>query len=317
VSGDIQSAPYYGDIVEFNLPTMGTGTDPAAWPAAVYNTQYSRSTWNDDGSGGANNSSIYGNGVYCDKNNYFGLGTNAVLVAQKMYYNALPPNDFRVVRVDTGTYVDIALPRQAHSGFLLRSGAKPLASGTGPESGQGAVPGFTVCDMDTAAVLWDPWVSFSLNFNQRMPRLDTNYGSGTKGPPPAYQHDDRWYCLDPVNHGGLGCCGLDHYYGNGLVWPGDGMIYKQCTGFGQGVIDYNWQTEEFGQYAYGGCIIQVDPSSSYAIVSQTQLSLLAGGHTMGMSFGPDSSKWCYMERGAWVSPLDYIYPQSPILVVMG
>jgi hypothetical protein len=293
-------------VLEFDLPTMGTGTDPTAWPIAYPTRTIDPSFYKvleipqDDAN------SIYAMGIYYDKNNYFGHGAK-FYISPRMYYDTAPPSSYHLYAEDGSSYL-INQPRQMMSGFHIRDGAIPWCGAGGGESGQGFPAGITVGDITgtTAFLTWG-LITSSYNFSDRQ-RRDANYQSATGAPPNVVTTNfDYWYSLDPVNHGGLGCWCLDRCFGNGILWPGDNKIRKSVLqGIGQ--ISYGYQSVTFSQISQYSLYI-IDPTDWSYTWNNALPADIPSGSVLGFDFGKTNDSWVALCNSAW-GPGE-TYPPGP------
>lgn len=209
-------------VVEYQLPPMGTGVDPAGWPSVP---GVVISPWWD--------ASLYSSGL-C-------WWQNKLWAAPKSGYDTNPPATTLLVARD-GQSITVPLPRQRFAGFVKRGpGLEPYVGGGGYESGQGSASGPCFGTVAGQSILEWGWPALpgDAGWDARSPR-EPNYW--------PKDHVDSWVAWEPRTVNGVleGRWASDRVYGGGLVLP-EGITFWPWLGTGE--LDYAVQSETFAPEA--------------------------------------------------------------------
>lgn len=254
------------ELLEYDLPPMGTGSDIAAWPR-VDPISRKPPFWQ----GG------YGNGLI--------FWRGKVWVSDRVFYDITPPQTMTLTAVD-GETIAIAAPRQVFSGFVKRGpGLDPLIGCGGYESGQGSSSGPSLCTLDGQVMFRHYWPGDPGPVDAN--GVPANWNAGRAPRAPNYSTaSDTWVAWNPRVIGGelQGRWASDCVYGGGLVLP-EGITYWAYQGTGD--LDYARQRPTFAaqgmertsEYRY-------DPST-YAFKGYWPRPDLVDGPVLGQELGPD------------------------------
>lgn len=252
----------------YDLPPMGEGDDPAAWPALTPRVTIPK-FWDDARDGDA-----YGLCWWRGK----------LWVSPRIFYDTAPAPDLRLYATD-GEVMTVDLPRQKFAGFVKRGpGVDPFLGGGCYQSGQGSASGNTAATLGGEVMLtwgWPAMPTTAADWNARQPR-PANYSVKA----------DSWVGWNPRN--GEGRWASDRVYGGGLVLP-EGVTYW-CR-LGTGDLDYARQSETFGA---------TESDRTYAFRFDPRTWALKGWEetTLGQIGGQeiDAQGRVYLcERDAWTS----------------
>jgi uncharacterized protein YkwD len=283
--------PQDNNILEYQLPVMGTGTDPSAWPA-LYPIRTISEFW--DPASNNTDGSLYPNGMV--------FWQGELWVAPRRYYDTAPPTTMTIYS-ESGKSLTINLPRQQFAGFVKRFDQDPLVGGGGTESGQGAADGPTAATLDGSTKYLGPW----------------GYGGGwdtREVRPPDYypvNHVDAWYALDPANHGDgtQGRWASDEIYGGGL-WLPEGVAYWPYMGKGE--ISYSYQNATLSQSAE--TVQYIYDTTTW----RPTMTVTPFGPVLGQDFGPDGEVllnlgYLWKSQLYQVDPVIEVYAHLPPPVV--
>ncbi len=230
------------DILEFNLPAMGTGTDVSAWPRV--DPVRTIPGWWPKG---------YAHGLL--------WWQGKLWASPRVFYDQPPSSEegLTIYGIDPSnlgagveTMTFSSLRRQTFTGFVKRGpGLDPLLGGGGYESGQGTVSGPTLATLDEIVRFSYQWLdqpgAALEDWDTRAPRAP-NYTpligyANLADPAPGYP-GDSWMGWVPRTIDGVleGRWASDRIYGGGLVLP-DGITYWPWMGTGD--LDYRNQTYTF------------------------------------------------------------------------
>ncbi len=229
------------EILEYDLPTMGTGTNESQWPL-VFPTRVIERFW---GTGNA-----YGL-VYWQ---------NKLWVTPRVFYDQPPSSeDSLTIYAEDGEEINFPnLKRQVFSGFVKTGpGLDPYIGGGGYDSGQGTRSGPSLATLASNVLIeyqWpgspgavDPVTGIPANWNLRAPR-EPNYRPLRTGTINTTQiPEDSFVGWIPRTINGVleGRWASDRIYGGGLALP-EGITYWPYMGTGD--LDYVTQTLTFGYF---------------------------------------------------------------------
>jgi hypothetical protein len=258
------------EVLAYDLPSMGTGTDSDAWPR-VDPVEVIPGFWPQIPGDGA---LTYANGlcfwqgkVWAAPRAQYAAGGDAAGGPLALY-------------AEDGDTIQTTLPRQVFSGFVKRGPeTEPLIGCGGYESGQGSSSGPSLATLDGTILLQYGWPALPgdnlEHWNDRAPR-DTNYSVDV----------DSWVGWNPRTVDGQleGRWASDRINAGGLVLP-EGVTYWPYMGTGR--LDYTLQSPGFAEigatrtYEY-----TLDPSFR---VSTFQIRPEFGwwGSISGHELGPD------------------------------
>lgn len=315
-----------GDLLEFDLPPMGQGSDVSVWPvlspdriipefwsarfrwyseeeiAAVDALEQNRMRSLNDSRYRA-----YASGLYYG--DLTGSGKK-LWCAPKVYYDTFPPLTTMLVAED-GEVVTVPVPRQKFAGFVKRGpGLKPYIGSGGDESGQGGACGPTCATLDGQVLVnyerpdmpgAEDANGVPMYWNQRAPR-DPNYST--------VYHGDSWIGWYPrVINGVLeGRWASDRVSGGGLVLP-EGIAH--WARMGTGVIDYGNQSPTFTWPVFRRTYRYLHDAVTGACTSYDLTGL---GHVTGQELGPDGTVYL-LETDAWSSTGDPERCDAPMIAV--
>ena len=280
-----------GDVLEFDLPPMGTGSDPNQWPMLTP-TRTIPAWWvtavtNDPTLVAARAADpakyaltpfkSYANGLFFGSLN---RGAAKLWAAPFTNYaqDAEASLPTLLVAAD-GETITVPIPRQRFAGFVKRGpGLEPYIGAGGYASGQGTSAGPTLARLDgTRIIEYDgqrhespgPGLEF---WNSRAPR-EPNYE-------PVWKID-QWVAWNVRN--GEGRWASDRIWAGGLVLP-EGISY--WPRLATGVVYYRLQNLTFGapaadrtyRYLYSPSTFQFD-----------RYELTGIGEVRGQEVGPDGS----------------------------
>jgi hypothetical protein len=267
-------------VLEFQLPPMGTGTDINAWPQVEPVTIHA--PWWDD-------FNAYPNGLI--------FWRGKVWVATRVHYAAgvaVTP-DMKLYAID-GETITIPLPRQQFGGFYKRGpGLDPLVGCGGCESGSGSQRGPSIGTLDGQVLLnWgfpgEPGPNLE-HWNERAPR-DPNYW--------PVNHVDTWVGWEPrlINGKLEGRWASDSIWGGGLILP-EGIV---CWPF-MGTGELNYAEQSHGMAAPGMCRnyeYHIDPSTYQITSYRARPDLDTGweGYIGGQELGPDGKVY-FCQPNQW------------------
>ncbi len=231
------------DVIEYDLPAMGTGSDPMAWPALTP-TQIIPGWWPAE-QGYCNGLCWWQGKLWC---------------SPRVFYDTSPPPDMTIYARD-GWTLAIPLPRQKFSGFVKRGpGQEPYLGCGGYESGQGTSSGPTLATLQGQVLIqygWPPDPGPALeHWNERCPREPNYYPVG---------HVDGWSAWEPRTIDGQlqGRWASDRVQGGGLCLP-EGVCYWPWQGTGE--INYANQTYTFAPDAMNRTRKYTYDKSTYQLI---------------------------------------------------
>lgn len=274
MSGHVQAL----DIVEYDLPPMGSGSDVNAWPQ-VDPVRRIPLWW------------PYQEGVYV---NGLCFWREKLWVTIRVFYaqNAAVFPTLTLYAED-GERITLNLPTQQFSGFVKRGpDLDPLIGCGGYDSGQGTVSGPTLATIDGQVLRTYGWPAQPgpnlEHWNERAPR-EPNYW--VKG------HTDSWVGWEPrVVNGVLeGRWASDAIFGGGLVLP-EGVTYWPIMGLGE--LDYALQSLCFVPWGQTRTYEYRYDASTHQFVSYRQMPELGNAPIKGQELGPDGKVYLAQE-GAW------------------
>jgi len=267
------------EVLHFQLPPMGTGTDSSQWPA-LQPLETIPCFWD---------STCYAMGL--------GFFRGKLWASPRKYYDTAPPASFAISATD-GDSITINLPRQAYSGFVkVGAGIDPMIGCGGYESGQGWATSPTLATLDGQSLIFHPQTDQN-NWQAREYR-DTNYS--------PINGVDSWVAIAPKTINGVltGIWASDRVKGGGLLLP-EGFTFWVWQG--TGVLDYNLQNETFSK---------TNQTSAYLYDATTHQrigwTLTDLGEIGGQEIGPDGKVYL-CEQNAWKSGM---YNVDPVLKVYG
>jgi hypothetical protein len=276
MSGHSQS----NDVLEFQLPEMGLGDDPSAWP--IIRPTKTLSAWWPGGF------EVYANGLV------FWRGD--VWVSPRKFYDTSPPPTLTIYSLG-GKTITVKLPRQKFAGFVKRLGQDPYLGCGGAESGQGSAYGPTLATLDGHILIHH---DFAGSWETRCPRDPDYWPVG---------HKDIWFALEPTLPGRTGGrWALDRVDGGGL-WLPKGVTYWPYQGTGE--INYSLQSKgeiPAAVFSYTAKTVQYeyDPATWAPKWYPTPF-----GRIGGQDFGPNGEV-VLIERNVWTSER---YKVDPVIRV--
>lgn len=271
ISGHAQRA----ELNRYDLPAMGTGTNPALWPL-VARAELIPSFW----SGGSVN------GLKWDG--------NKLKVVVRNGYDTNPPPTLTIFSSD-GTQEVINLPRQRFGGFVKGVNSLELGGG-GYESGQGWARGPTLAKMDGTILIDFPQTSDPLKCCPREP----NYW--------AADPTQVWVAMGPIDGKGYWSC--DRIYGGGIRHS-TGIYFWAWMGTGD--LDYKRQTLTFAADGFDKCYrYRFDPVTHKLIGWKEETTM---GRVAGHEWSPDGKFLYMVESNYWVLNPDGTkqYVKDPVL----
>lgn len=258
------------EVLEYSLPALGGGTDPAGWPKLMA-VRTLAGWWQ---------------GGYC---NGLCFWRGKLWASPRNGYDTAPPPTLTLYAQDGETAV-VPLPRQAYSGFVKRGpDLDPLVGCGGYESGQGSVSGPTLARLDGTRLIGYGWPAAPgaglEHWNERAPR-DPDYW--------PENHVDSWLAWEPRTVGGTlqGRWACDKINGGGLVLP-EGVAYWPLLGTGD--IVYSRQSLTFGA-ALKSCRYLYDPAT-YALMGW---EAFAPGEVGGQELDAQGRAWLCV-KNVWKS----------------
>ncbi len=279
-------------IVEYDLPAMGTGTDPDAWPIVVPVRTIQQ--WWPKG---------YPHGLL--------FWHGKVWVAPRVFYDQPPSSGepLTIYAIDGETMTFPALLRQTFSGFVKRGpGLDPYIGGGGYESGQATVSGPTLATLDGKILITHGWPGLPgdnlEHWNERAPRAP-NYNpligyTNLADPSPGVPGDSWMGWVPRVVTGVLqGRWASDRIYGGGLVLP-EGITFWPWMGTGD--LDYRNQSYTFAPDNMNRTYVYHYNATTFALIGyeaapEFDASPLANAITaiVGQELGPDGK--VYLAHG--------------------
>ena len=227
------------ELLEYNLPAMGTGSNISAWPQ-VNPVKRTPRFW-------------AANRGYC---NGLVFWQGKVWATTRVFY-AIPGDPSSPVHPDTlltatdGQTITLSgLPQNVFGGFVKRGpNQDPLIGCGGYESGQGSSSGPSLGTLQGQQLIRYGWPSspgtvgangVPANWNQRAPR-EPNYSVVKSG---TNILEDSWVGWNPRTINGVleGRWASDRIYSGGLVLP-EGITYWAWVGTGK--LDYALQSLTF------------------------------------------------------------------------
>jgi hypothetical protein len=201
------------EILLFDLPAMGTGTDSKQWPV-VKPREVVAGWWPKD---------CYASGLTYWKGDLW--------VSPRKFYDTNPPGE-QTWYSRKGQTVHFKLPRQQFNGMVKRLKDDPWPGGGGYESGQGSAFGPTLADLSGGVKITH---TFDAGWDSREKREPNYWPAGRV---------DGWTALNPrvVNGEKEGRWACDKIYAGGLVLE-DGIRFWPQMGIGD--IDYARQNDTF------------------------------------------------------------------------
>ncbi len=274
------------EIMVYDLPERGTGTDPSQWPI-VEASRLIPSFW----TGG------YANGV--------AFMNGKLWVSPRTFYDTSPPPDMTLFAED-GEKIVVALPRQSFSGFVKSADGSLMLGSGGYESGQGSCSGPSLAKMDGTPLIrfgWPgtPGTAFE-NWNLRCPREPNYY---------PINHTNDWVAWEPQpgSDGVMqGRWASDRVLGGGLVLP-EGICYWAYMGTGE--LSYARQSETFGDEVNNRTYKYVFDKSTYQLKSW-ELVAPTNVRVCGQDVGPDGKVYLNVSNvwssGRWqADPALHVY----------
>ena len=281
------------EVLEFNLPAMGSGSDVNAWPR-VDSVRTIQGWWPKG----------YGYGL--------AFWHGKLWVSPRVFYDTPPSSGepLSIYAEDGETRNFPGLVRQSFSGFVKRGpGLDPYIGGGGSESGQGISAGPTLATIGGQSLVSYRWLNdpgANLEYWDTRPPREPNYHSTTVksiSDPNPILGADSWMAWEPRMVGGQlqGRWASDKIFGGGLVLP-EGITY--WAWMGTGVLNYSTQWYTFsandGQhdktYTY-----RYDPSTfqllGYEAQPQLDTNTAQNAITavLGQELGPDGK--VYLAHG--------------------
>jgi hypothetical protein len=257
------------NLLLYDLPAMGSGTDPKTWPVLKPKEKVA-AFWPAD---------CYPSGLAWWNDDWW--------VSPRKYYDMAPPAD-QTWYSRKGKKLHFKLPRQQFNGMVKTFGKDPVPGGGGTESGQGSARGPTLASADGKILITH---DYDAAFEKREFR-EPNYW-------PA-DHKDSWVACEPRNVAGkkVGVWACDCIYAGGLILD-DGVHYWPWMGIGE--INYKFQNENLAAtkrtYEY-----RYDTTYKLAGWSETPF-----GPIFGQEFGP-KGEVILAEGYAWQSEIYQVDP---------
>ena len=281
------------EVLEYNLPTMGTGSNVDAWPR-VDPVRTIQGWWPKG----------YGYGL--------AFWQGKLWVSPRVFYDTPPSSgeSLSIYAQDGEARNFPGLLRQSFSGFVKRGpGLDPYIGGGGSESGQGISAGPTLATIAGQSLVSYRWLNDpgpNLEYWNTRPPREPNYHATTVtsiADPNPILGADSWMAWEPRVIGGQlqGRWASDKIFGGGLVLP-EGITY--WAWMGTGVLNYSTQWYTFsandGQhdktYTY-----RYDPSTfqllGYEAQPQFDTNTATNAITavLGQELGPDGK--VYLAHG--------------------
>lgn len=297
-AGGTNAFPHYGKVLRFALPPMGTDPNFNNWPIVYHDSSTDIPNWPDAIEG----NQMFVNDVLFDKTNAFGFGVGKIILAPKRAYESGPPQ-YTIFYSEDGDPFTVNLPRQSHSGFIERHGADPWIGNGGTQSGQGSTMGPTAGAMDGTVFM--TWPYGSLNPAEREVGLNNYFLSFGF----VIDHVDRWYGLDPVNHGGNGYWGCSQIYG-GAIQFSDGLVYYVNLA-SKGQIDYKFQNPTLSSDQC--CVLYAYDPTDWSLSFYYEYVTLYGGFVVGMALDTDGTGFYTCEGNAWGAGDETPFKIQPVL----
>jgi hypothetical protein len=256
-------------LLLYDLPAMGSGTDPQTWPVLKPKEKVA-AFWPAD---------CYPSGLAWWNGDWW--------VSPRKTYDTSPPAD-QTWYSRKGKTLHFKVPRQSFNGMVKTFGKDPMPGGGGTESGQGSAHGPTLASADGKKLITH---DYSAAFEKREWR-EPNYW--------PIDHKDSWVACEPRTVYGrkVGVWACDQIYAGGLILD-DGVHYWPYMGVGD--ISYSRQNDTFAaknktyEYRY---------DTDYKLIGWSETEF---GQILGQEFGP-KGEVVLAEGGVWKSELYQVDP---------
>ena len=273
---------YGGSLSEYDLPAMGSGTNPASWPRLTP-VRTINGWWPNFSTTGASNYegvATYVNGLIWWRNKLW--------AAPKVFY-AQNPSPVTTLHAQDGEVITIPLERQVFAGFVKRGpGLDPFIGCGGYESGgssQSSGPSLaTLSGQVLLRYQWPALPGANLeHWNLRAPR-DTNYSVNDPG--------HEWVGWTPRLINGVleGRWTIDRVFGGGLALS-DGYIhywgYLATGALSYAEMQLGHKDPLTYRYRYN--------ATTYQFVDFSYQPEFTDGPVLGQEIGPDGK--VYLARG--------------------
>jgi hypothetical protein len=258
-----------GTIMRFNLPAMGRGTDPSAWPLVQPVNEVP--IWWPYG---------YTSGLLFWRGKYW--------AAPKVFYDTAPPMQTQLIAED-GESIWIGsmfnpVGRQSFAGFVKRGpGEDPYIGDGGDESGQGGMRGPSLATLDGKRL-----IEYGRPFQLAEPGDPLAHWNDCAPREPNYftiDHNDSWVSFEPRLIDGVlqGRWAADRVFSGGLVLP-EGITYFPWMATGE--VSYLRQEPTFGKWQDRRTYRYVYDADTYKLKGYELTGL---GEVRGQELGPDGT----------------------------